>query len=390
MSQRNTDKSDNKDKIIVGLDIGTTKICAVVGKTTEDGTEIIGIGTSPSSGLLDGVVIDIESAAGAIHKAIAEAEQIAGCNINSVIVGITGDHIKGLNSNGVVAIKNLEVSKEDVCRAFDAAMETNIPVNSKVIHNLPQEFIVDEQGGICEPLGMSGIRLEARVHIVTGSAGCVRNIIKACDRASLHVTDIVLGQLATSCAVLTIDEKRLGVCMVDIGGGTTNISMFVDGQVRYTSVIAIGGNQLTDDIAVALHTPLVEAEIIKQKYGCCLSSLVGKDDAIMVPSIDDDIQQDHYRSELCDIIRPRVEEIFTLIKQEIIKSGLQDSIKSGVVITGGASLLEGLPEFAKQILNRPVRIGIPRNIGGLIEVVNSPMYAAGVGLVVYSGRNPAT
>lgn len=376
-----------RENLIVGLDIGTTKICAIVGNVTEDGIDIVGIGTSPSSGLRKGVVINIESTVGAIRKAIDEAELMAGCEIKSVFAGIAGGHIKGMNSNGVIAIKNREVSQEDVRRVIDAAKAINIPMDREVLHILPQEFIIDEQDGIREPLGMSGVRLEAKVHIVTGAVASAQNIVKSCNRAGLDVADIVLEQLASSHSVLSDDEKELGVCMVDIGGGTTDIAIFADGAIKYTSVIALGGNQLTNDIAVGLRTPFAEAEKIKQKYGCCLSSLVGKEDKIEVPSVGGRKPRELSRNVLCEILGPRVEEIFALVNREIIKSGLEDVIASGVVITGGSSILEGMPELAEQIFNLPVRRGLPHNIGGLVDVVNSPVYATGVGLVVYGSRN---
>jgi cell division protein FtsA len=333
------------------------------------------------------VVINIESTVGAIRKAIEEAELMAGCEIKSVYAGIAGGHIKGLNSNGVIAIKNREVSQEDVRRVIDAAKAINIPMDREVLHILPQEFIIDEQDGIREPLGMSGVRLEAKVHIVTGAVASAQNIVKSCNRAGLDVADIVLEQLASSHAVLSEDEKELGVCMVDIGGGTTDIAIFADGAIKYTSVISLGGNQLTNDIAVGLRTPFAEAEKIKQKYGCCLASLVGKEDKIEVPSVGGRKPRELSRNVLCEILGPRMEEIFSLVNREIIKSGLEDSIASGVVITGGSSILEGIPELAEQIFNLPVRRGLPQKIGGLTDVVKSPVYATGVGLVVYGSRN---
>lgn len=376
-----------KDNLIVGLDIGTTKICAIVGNVTEDGIDIVGIGTSPSSGLRKGVVINIESTVGAIRKAIEEAELMAGCEIKSVYAGIAGGHIKGTNSQGVIAIKNREVSQEDVRRVIDAAKAIAIPMDREVIHILPQEFIIDEQDGIREPLGMSGVRLEAKVHIVTGAVASAQNIVKSCNRSGLDVADIVLEQLASSEAVLSADEKELGVCLVDIGGGTTDVAIFSEGAIKYTSVLSLGGNHLTNDIAVGLRTPMAEAEKIKQKYGCCLSTLVGKEDKIEVPSVGGRKPRELSRNVLCEILGPRVEEIFALVNREIVKSGLEDSIASGVVITGGSSILEGMPELAEQIFNLPVRRGVPQRIGGLTDVVNSPVYATGVGLVVYGSKN---
>jgi cell division protein FtsA len=379
--------SARRDNLIVGLDIGTTKICAIVGNLAEEGIEIVGIGTSPSNGLRKGVVINIESTVTAIRKAIDEAELMAGCEIRSVYAGIAGGHIKGINSQGVIAIKNREVSQDDVRRVIDAAKAIAIPMDREVLHILPQEFIIDEQDGIREPLGMSGVRLEAKVHIVTGAVASAQNIVKSCNRAGLDVADIVLEQLASSEAVLSADEKELGVCLVDIGGGTTDIAIFGEGAIKYTSVISLGGNQLTNDIAVGLRTPFAEAEKIKRNQGCCLASLLGKDDKIEVPSVGGRKPRELSRNVLCEILGPRVEELFSLVNREIIKSGLEDSIASGVVITGGSSILEGMPELAEQIFNLPVRRGLPQKIGGLIDVVNSPVYSTGVGLVVYGSRN---
>ena len=379
--------SVRKDNLIVGLDIGTTKICAVVGNLTEDGIDIVGIGSSPSRGLRKGVVINIDSTVQSIRKAVEEAELMAGCEIKSVFAGIAGGHIKGLNSQGVIAIKNREVAPDDVKRVIEAAKAIAIPMDREVIHILPQEFIIDDQDGIREPLGMSGVRLEAKVHIVTGAAASAQNIVKSCNRAGMDVADIVLEQLASSEAVLSADEKELGVALVDVGGGTTDIAIFVDGAIKHTSVLSLGGNHLTNDIAVGLRTPMAEAEKIKQKYGCCLSSLVGKEETIEVPSVGGRKPRILSRQLLAEILEPRVEEIFTLVNREIVKSGFEDVIASGVVITGGTTILEGMPELAEQIFNLPVRRGAPHNIGGLVDVVNSPVYATAVGLVIYGSKH---
>lgn len=379
--------SGRKENLIVGLDIGTTKICAIVGNLTEDGIDIVGIGTSPSRGLRKGVVINIDSTVQSIRKAVEEAELMAGCEIKSVYAGIAGGHIKGLNSQGIIAIKNREVSPEDVKRVIEAAKAIAIPMDREVIHILPQEFIIDDQDGIREPLGMSGVRLEAKVHIVTGAVASAQNIIKSCNRAGLDVADIVLEQLASSEAVLSSDEKELGVALIDIGGGTTDIAIFVDGAIKHTSVLSLGGNHLTNDIAVGLRTPMAEAEKIKQKYGCCLASLVGKDETIEVPSVGGRKPRILSRQLLAEILEPRVEEIFSLVNREIIKSGYEDMIASGIVITGGSTILEGMPELAEQVFNLPVRRGLPQKIGGLVDVVNTPVYATGVGLVVYGSKN---
>ena len=382
--------NSKRENLIVGLDIGTTKICAIVGAMTDEGLDVVGIGTSPSRGLRKGVVINIESTVNAIRKAIQEAELMAGCEIKSVFAGIAGGHIKGINSQGVIAIKNREVTTEDVRRVIDAAKALAIPMDREVIHILPQEFIIDDQDGIKEPLGMSGVRLEARVHIVTGAVASAQNIIKSCNKAGVDVGDIVLEQLASSEAVLTPDEKDLGVALVDVGGGTTDIAIFVDGAIKHTSVLSLGGNHLTNDIAVGLRTPTAEAEKIKQVSGCCLASMVGKDETIEVPSVGGREPRILSRQLLAEILEPRVEEIFTLVNREIVKSGFEDLIASGVVLTGGSAILPGMPELAEQIFDLPVRRGTPTDIGGLTDVVNSPIYATGVGLLKYGSRNMQT
>lgn len=379
--------SKRTENLIVGLDIGTTKICCIVGNMTEEGLDVVGIGTSPSKGLRKGVVINIESTVSAIQKAIREAELMAGCEIKSVFAGIAGGHIKGLNSQGVIAIKNREVTSEDLQRVIDAAKAIAIPMDREVMHILPQEFIIDDQDGIREPLGMSGVRLEAKVHIVTGAVASAQNIIKSCNRAGTDVADIVLEQLASSDAVLSSDEKELGVALVDIGGGTADIAIFSEGAIKHTSVLSIGGDHLTNDIAVGLRTPMGEAEKIKQSYGCCLTSMVGKDETIEVPSVGGRESRILSRQLLAEILEPRVEEIFSLVNREISKSGYGDLIASGIVITGGSAILPGMPELAEQVFNLPVRRGNPLDIGGLTDVVNSPIYATGVGLVKYGSMN---
>ncbi len=382
--------SKRAENLIVGLDIGTTKICCIVGNMTEEGLEVVGIGTSQSKGLRKGVVINIESTVNAIQKAIREAELMAGCEIKSVFAGIAGGHIKGMNSQGVIAIKNREVTSEDLQRVIDAAKAIAIPMDREVMHILPQEFIIDDQDGIREPLGMSGVRLEAKVHIVTGAVASAQNIIKCCNRAGVDVADIVLEQLASSEAVLSADEKELGVALVDIGGGTADIAIYSEGAIKHTSVLSIGGDHLTNDIAVGLRTPMAEAEKIKQSYGCCLTSMVGKDETIEVPSVGGREARILSRQLLAEILEPRVEEIFSLVNREIAKSGYADLIASGVVITGGSAILPGMPELAEQIFNLPVRRGKPLDIGGLTDVVNSPIYATGVGLVKYGSVNTQT
>jgi len=379
--------SYRKDNLIVGLDIGTTKICVIVGHMTDEGLEIVGIGTSESHGLRKGVVINIESTVESIRKALNEAELMAGCEIKSVFAGIAGSHIAGVNSQGVIAIKNREVSEDDIARVLDAAKAIAIPMDREVLHILPQEYIIDDQDGIRTPLGMNGVRLEAKVHIVTGAVASAQNIVKCCQKAEVDVADIVLEQLASSEAVLSGDEKDLGVAMIDIGGGTTDIAIFVDGAIKYSAVLALGGNHLTNDISVGFRTPMSDAEKIKQQYGCCLTSMVGKDETIDVPSVGGRESRVLSRSLLAEILEPRVEELFSLVNREIMKSGYEDLIASGVVLTGGSCILPGMPEMAEQIFNLPVRRGIPEGIGGLTDVVKSPIFATGVGLVKYGSRN---
>jgi len=375
-----------KSELIVGLDIGTTKICCVVGELDQKGLRIVGIGTHPSIGLRKGVVVNIESTVESIQKAVEEAELMAGCEITQVYAGIAGGHIKGFNSNGVIAIKNKEVTQRDVDRVIDAAKAVAIPPDREVIHILPQEFIVDDQDGIRDPLGMSGVRLEARVHIVTGAVTSAQNIIKCANRAGLDVCDIVLESLASAESVLTPEERNLGVALIDFGGGTTDLAIFGEGCIKHTAVLALGGTNLTNDISIGLRTPLSDAENIKRKYGCCLTSLVDKDESIEVPSVGGRSSRRLARQILAEIMEPRVEEIFTMINREINRSGFSEYCASGVVITGGSALSEGMPELGEQVFNMPVRIGSPQGFGGLTDIVNSPMYATGVGLVVYGSR----
>lgn len=370
-------------ELVVGLDIGTTKICAIVGEIQPDGVDIVGIGTSPSRGLRKGVVINIESTVNSIKRAVEEAEMMAGCEIKSVYVGIAGGHIKGINSHGIVAVKDKEVKDSDIRRVIDATRAVVIPMDREVIHILPQEYIIDNQDGIKEPLGMSGIRLEAKVHLVTGACSSAQNIIKCANKTGLDVADIVLQQLASSMAVVNEDEKDLGVVLIDIGGGTTDIAIFSGGSIVHTSVLALGGNQITNDIAVGLRTPAPEAEKLKVKHGCAMATLVDKDETIEVPSVGGRSTRTLSRQILAEIIEPRVEEIFSLVQREIQRSGFEDLLASGAVITGGTTILEGMTELAEDVLGMPVRRGIPTRVGGLVDVVRSPVYATGVGLVMY-------
>ncbi len=373
----------NKSSLIVGLDIGTSKVCAVVGEMNEREMEIVGVGSHPSQGLRKGVVINIESTVDSIKKAVEEAELMAGCEINSVFTGIAGGHIKGFNSHGIVAVKNKEVTQRDVERVIDAAKAVAIPMDREVLHILPQEYIIDDQDGIKEPLGMSGVRLEAKVHIVTGAVTSAQNIVKCCNRTGLNVADIALEPLASAEAVLTPEERELGVALVDMGGGTTDIALFHDGAVKHTAVLAIGGNHLTSDIAAGLRTPIGEAERIKQRYGYARTSMVTKDERVEVPSVGGRNSRTISRQILCEIIEPRLEEIFQLIRREIAKSGYEGSLASGIVMTGGSTLLSGMIEMAEGVFSMPVRLGVPTQVGGLIDVVSSPIYATGVGLVLY-------
>lgn len=380
-----------KGEVIVGLDIGTTKICAIVGEALREGADagldIIGIGSHPSRGLKKGVVINIESTVESIKQAIEEAELMAGCEITSVYTGIAGGHIKGFNSCGVVAVKDKEVCEGDLKRVIDAAKAVSIPLDREVIHILPQEYKVDDQDGIREPLGMSGIRLESKVHIVTAAVTSAQNIIKCANRAGLDVADIALQQLASSEAVLSEDEKELGVALVDIGGGTTDIAIFVKGSLVHTSVLTLGGNHITQDVAMGLRTPNHDAEIIKQRYGCAMTSMVNKDETIEVPSVGGRKARVLSRQILCEIIEPRVEEIFALVQREITKTGCEDLLGSGMVITGGSTIMPGMPEIGEDITGHPTRRGLPTGIGGLVDVVRSPMYATGVGLVLYGAKH---
>ena len=376
-----------KDALVVGLDIGTTKICTVVGEVSDGQVNIIGLGTFPSKGLRKGVVINIESTVQSIKKAVEEAELMAGCHLTSVYAGIAGGHIKGINSHGVIAVKNREIGQNDVKRVIDAASAVAMPMDREVIHIIPQEFIVDDQDGINDPVGMSGVRLEGRVHIVTGAITSAQNIIKCANKAGLDVDDIVLEQLGSSEAVLTPEEKDLGVAIIDIGGGTTDLVIFSNGAIKHTCVFSLAGSHITSDLSMGLRTPVEDAEKIKIKYGCSLAALVRKDETIEVPSVGGRKPRVLSRQTLAEIIEPRVEEILTLVHNEVVRTGFANLLASGIVLTGGSAILEGVPELAEQIFNLPVRRGTPIGIGGLVDLVASPMYATGVGLVLYGSRN---
>ena len=378
----------NPDKnLIVGLDIGTSKVVAIVGAVTVDNEiEIIGIGSSRSRGLKKGVVVNIESTVHSIQRAIEEAELMAGCEIHSVFAGIAGSHIRSLNSHGIVAIRDNEVSLNDVDRVIDAARAVAIPADQKILHILPQEFVIDNQEGVKEPIGMSGVRLEAKVHMVTGAVSAAQNIIKCVRRCGLEVDDIILEQLASSYAVLTEDEKDLGICLVDIGGGTTDIAVFTDGAIHHTAVIPIAGDQVTNDIAVALRTPTQHAEDIKVQYACALTQLANPDETIEVPSVGDRPSRRLARQTLAEVVEPRYEELFTLVQSELRRSGFENLIAAGIVLTGGSSKMEGAVELAEEIFHMPVRVGTPQYVTGLSDVVKNPIYSTGVGLLLFGLR----
>ncbi|MGE0114818.1 MAG: cell division protein FtsA [Steroidobacteraceae bacterium] len=379
-------KSDRN--LIVGLDIGTSKVVALVGEIRMDNSiEIIGLGSHPSRGLKKGVVVNIESTVQSIQRAIEEAELMAGCEIHSVYAGIAGSHVRSLNSHGIVAIRNKEVTAEDVDRVIDAARAVAIPADQKILHILPQEFIIDNQEGIREPVGMAGVRLEAKVHIVTGAESAAQNIVKCVQRCGLSVEDVVLEQLASSYAVLADDEKELGVCLVDIGGGTTDIAVFSGGAIRYTAVIPIAGDQVTNDIAVSLRTPTHHAEEIKMKYACALSQLAHADETIEVPSVGDRPPRRLARQTLAEVVEPRYEELFQMVRMELQRSGYEEVIAAGVVLTGGSAKMEGAVELAEEVFHMPVRLGSPQHITGLADVVRNPIYATGVGLLLYGREN---
>ena len=376
-----------ENNVIVGLDIGTTKIAAVVGEVTEEGICILGVGTHPSKGLRKGVVVNIDSTVESIREAIEEAEHMSGWEIGTVFAGIAGGHIMSINSDGVVAIKDGEVSENDVLRVIDSAKAVSFPMDREIIHVLPQDYIIDSQDGIKEPVGMNGVRLEAKVHIVTAAVASAQNIVKCCNRCGLNVADIVLEPLASAMATLHEDEKELGVALIDIGGGTTDIAIFIDGSVVHTSILAIGGNHLTSDVAVGLRTPRAEAERIKQRWGSPLYEEVGEDEVVDVPSTGGRAPRQVSRRDLVSFIEPRVEEIFLLAYQEIRKAGFADILGSGAVITGGTCIMPSMAEFAEDILGMPVRLGVPTGVDGLVNVVNSPKFATGVGLVKYGAES---
>ncbi len=376
--------------IITGLDIGTTKVCAVIGQMNDlGGVDIIGVGVAPSSGLRKGVVVNIDNTVKSINKAVEEAELMAGVEVQSVFTGIAGGHVKSLNSRGVVAVssKNREITASDTERVIDAARAISIPIDREVIHIIPQEYIVDDQDGIKDPVGMSGVRLEAEVHIVTGAIASIENIIKSINRAGYEVEDIVLEPLAAAESVITEEEKELGVVLIDLGGGTTDIMMFVKGSIWHTGVLSLGGNHVTNDVSIGLRTPVTSAEIIKKRYGTAFSDTVDPEDIIEVPAVGGRPSKKVAKKNLSEIIEPRMSEILELVKREIKMSGFDELIGAGAVLTGGGSLLDGTMELSEKILNIPVKLGIPENVGGLVDKIIQPQFATGVGLVLYGSKN---
>lgn len=379
-----------REELVVGLDIGTTKIAALVGEVTDSGIDIIGVGTHPSTGLKKGVVVNIDATVQSIQRAIEEAEHMAGVEITQVFAGIAGAHIKSFNSQGVWAVKDKEVRPSDIVAVLEQAKAINIPQDREIIHVVPQEYTIDHQDGVKEPVGMAGVRLEAKVHLVTASVSSAQNIIKCCHRCGLQVSDVVLEPIASAEAVLHEDEKELGVVLVDIGGGTTDVAIFSDGAIVHSAVLAVGGHQLTADIAYGLRTPHLEAERVKHRHGCASGAMVNEEEVIEVPSVGGRSPRLVRRQTLCSIIEPRMEEIFSLVRREVERAGFEDRLASGAVITGGSTILEGTPELAEQVLDMPVRRGVPRGVGGLVDVVRNPSYATGVGLVLYGARSLGT
>lgn len=376
---KKTDKN-----IVAGLDIGTSKVVALVGEVTADGQiELIGLGSHPSRGLKRGVVVNIDSTVESVQRAIEAAEAMADCQIHSVYTGIAGSHIRSFNSHGIVAIRDQEVTAQDVERVIEAAKAVAIPADQKTLHILPQEFIIDNQEGIHEPIGMSGVRLEARVHMVTGAVSAAQNIVKCIRRCGLEVEDIILEQLASSYAVLTEDEKQLGVCLVDIGGGTTDIAIYSEGAIQHTAVIPIAGDQVTNDIAVALRTPSQHAETIKIQYGCAMARLASLDEMVEIPNIGERSARRISHVALSEVIEPRFEELFSLVYAELRRSGIEELLGAGIVVTGGSARMEGIVELGEEVFHMPVRLGVPHHISGLLDMVHNPIYATGVGLLQY-------
>ena len=373
--------------LVVGLDIGTSKIVAIVAEVTPEGAfNVIGMGTQPSRGLKRGVVVNIEATMASIQRVLEEAELMADCRITAVCTGVAGSHIRSLNSSGMVAIKEKEVTQADIDRVVETAKAIAIPNDQQILHILPQEFIIDGQDDVREPLGMSGVRLEVKVHIVTGAVSAIENIIKCVRRCGLDVKDVILQPLASAIAVLSDDEKELGVCLLDIGGGTTDLAVFSGGAIRHTAVIPIAGDQVTNDIAMTLRTPTKEAEELKVRYGCALRQLAGANEVIEVPSVGERPSRKLSRQMLAEVIEPRIEEIYTLVQAELRRSGFEELLSSGIVLTGGTALLAGMAELGEEVFHLPVRVGLPTYAGGLADVVRSPRYATAIGLLI-EGRD---
>lgn len=381
---------DERGELLVGLDIGTTKICAVVAEVNDQKVDVVGVGIHPSIGLRRGVVVNIESTVESIKKAVDDAEKMAGCQISSVYAGIAGSHIKGFNSRGLVPIRNGEVLQEDIDRVIDAASAVHIPTDQEVLHILPQEFMVDDQDGIQYPLGMTGVRLEADVHIVTGQVAAVQNIVKCCNRAGLEVCDVVLEPLASAEAVLSKEEMDLGIGLLDIGGGTSDLAIFTEGTIKHTFVLGLGGHNLTNDLSIGLRTPLKEAGVLKEKYGSAIASMIDIDQVVEVPSVGGREPRRISRRVMGEILEPRVEEMFTLVKDQLRHSSYHDKINAGLVLTGGSSLLPNMVDLAEQIFDLPVRIGYPRPVGGMTDMVASPQFSTSTGLIFFAAKNESS
>jgi len=376
-------KARDSKKLLVGLDIGTSKIAAIVAEIkSEGGFEIIGMGSHPSRGLKKGVVVNIDTTVNAIQRALEEAELMADCKIHEVHTGIAGSHIRSFNSQGMVAIKDQEVTQADIARAVDTARAVQIPNDQQILHVLNQEFIVDGQEDVREPLGMSGVRLEVKVHIVTGAVSSAQNIVKCVRRCGLEVRDLVLQPLASALAVISDDEKDLGVALMDVGGGTTDLVVYTHGAIRHTAVIPIAGDQITNDIAMALRTPTKEAEEIKRRYGCALRELADAKEMVEVPGVGDREPRKMSRQTLAEVIEPRVEELYSLVQAELRRSGFEELLSSGIVFTGGSSSMQGMVELGEEVFHMPVRLGLPGYAGGLSEVIRNPRYSTGVGLLM--------
>jgi len=376
-------KARESKNLIVALDIGTSKIAAIVAELRSEGSyEVIGMGSSPSRGLKKGVVVNIESTVNAIQRALEEAELMADCKIRDVWTGIAGSHIRSFNSHGMVAIKDLEVAQSDVDRVVETARAIPIPTDQQILHVLNQEFVIDGQEDVREPVGMSGVRLEVKVHIVTGAVSAAQNIMKCIRRCGLEVNDLMLQPLASSMAVLSEDEKDLGVCLLDIGGGTSDLAIFTQGAIRHTAVIPIAGDQITNDIAMALRTPTKDAEEIKRHHGCALRELADPKEMIEVPGVGDRASRKLSRQTLAEVIEPRVEELYSLVQAELRRSGFEELLSSGVVITGGSSAMQGMVELGEEVFHMPVRLGLPSYSEGLSEVIRNPRYSTGVGLLM--------